>query len=145
MNGKLESYYIEARDLYVKQGKTLSEISEILNISTKTLGKWKQKETTDWDTQRKNHLVNGLGGVSKLEELIFEKIKMLDVSRFDVDDIKILRGLKSLLKELKGEIDIKKAVTIAMDRFADFIKIKYPHKKDEWIKIIHEFSLWVGK
>jgi len=147
MNGKLEAYYIDARDLYVKKGMSLTEISKALNISTKTLGKWKQKETIDWDTARKNYLTIGLGGISNIEELIYGRMKELTEKNGMItkDDLDIIRQLRSLLREMRGEIDIKKAVSIAMDKFTDFIKTKYPHKKEEWFTVIAEFFVWIGK
>ncbi len=145
MNDKFAIYYIDARDLYVKEGKTLIEISTIIPVSAKTLGLWKNKEKMSWDEQRKNYVVQGLGGTRKIENMIFEKLEALNGQAVSDTDIKIIKELKSLLKEMKGGIDENSAVIIAMSKFTDFIKQKYPDKKDEFGKVITEFFMWEKK
>ena len=52
MNSKV-NYYKEAKELYVRGMLNLSQISQKLDISTKTLSKWKSMEEKNWEEQRK--------------------------------------------------------------------------------------------
>lgn len=139
---KFENFYYEAKRLYVKENKTLKEIKEITSVSPRTLSEWKNKEKQSWDEQRKDYLVKGLGGLKKLEDIIYQKIEDLDETA-SKDDIKILKELKSLLKSLRNEIDLYQSTILVMEKYIDFIKERHPDIKDEAVEIIAEFLNWI--
>ncbi|HOV15108.1 MAG TPA: hypothetical protein PK771_12540 [Spirochaetota bacterium] len=142
---KFEAFYVQAKDLFVKENKSISAISKILQISEKTLQKWKSYEEKSWDEARKDYIVKGLGGVRKLEDIINNMLENLNPDIISSHDIKTLKELKSLLKELKPDIDIYQSALLFSDRFLSFIKEKYPEKKDEIGIVVNDFLGWLAK
>ncbi len=144
MGNKFNRYYKDAKELFIKNGKTLVEISEMLNISTRTLRLWKKKDENSWDTQRSSFILQkDASGISRIEKIINQKFETLDSDGISANDIKVIRELKALLKEMKSDIDISNAIIIAMAKFSDFIKLEYNDKKDEFALIISKFFEWV--
>jgi len=142
---KFEAFYMQAKDLFVKENRSVSEISKILHISEKTLQKWKSYEEKSWDESRKDYIVKGLGGVRKLEDIINNMINNLDGEMINSQDIKTLKELKSLLKELKPNIDVYQSALLFSDRFLSFVKEKYPEKKEEIGMVVNDFLGWLAK
>lgn len=65
---KFTEYGILAEKYYVEEQQSLLEISKKLNITTKTLTEWKNKER--WEEKRKNFLSSQYSCYSALQELL---------------------------------------------------------------------------
>ena len=78
--GKIEEYGILAEKYYVEEQQTLLQISKRLNISDKTLYRWKRDN--NWEQKRQKFLSSQYNCYSSLQELLLylskdalEKIK----------------------------------------------------------------------
>ncbi len=123
-NSKFDAYYGEAERLYVKEGKTQREISELLGISEKTISQWSAKG--EWVKKRREYLVSTRTG--PVEKLKARCAKLLE----DTDDIDAKKTdemykIKLLIEKMEG-YDIKGATIDVMDRFATFIRQREPDK-----------------
>ncbi len=145
---KMDTFFLEAQRMYVNEGKTLAEISKILNVSERTLSKWKNVgkkygELT-WDEMRKKYLLSGAGAAERLRAAIIKKIEDIseNVSAEEADN---LAKLVSALKKIEREDDLLGSVVICMEKFAEFIASKYPERKEEFSRIIREFFGYIEK
>ncbi|NPV38309.1 MAG: DUF1804 family protein [Brevinematales bacterium] len=133
-------YAEEARRLYVFEDKTLKEISTQLGISQNTLSRW--KKAMDWDTEKQKYRKKTKNVLEilerKIEELIeeIEKVSVFDLSEENLKKLKILKETLAAIK--KTETTFQTYLRV-MDKFADFIREKYPEKKEEFARIIQEF------
>jgi len=146
--GKMDVYYLEAQRMYVNEGKTLAEISRVLKISEKTLSKWKNAGKKlgqpTWDEMRKKYLISGSGAIERLRAAIIKKIEDIEEG-VTAEEADHLAKLVSALKKLEKEDDLLGSVVICMEKFTEFINIKYPDRKEEFAKIIREFFTYIEK
>ncbi|GAB62663.1 MAG: hypothetical protein DWB56_14840 [Candidatus Jettenia sp.] len=122
---KFEAYYDEAERLYVKEGKTQREISELLGISEKTVSLWSVKG--DWVRKRKEYLVSTRTGPVEKLKMRFAKL-LEDTDDIDAKKTDEMYKIKLLIEKMEG-YDVKGAVIDVMDRFATFIRQKEPDQE----------------
>ncbi len=140
--GKFSRYGQNAEDLYVRQGKTLQDISELLGISMQTLSRWKQKY--DWTERRRIYRVSMPGTIQILEDVLKEKIEQLrELQAQDVDGKQIdgITKLVASIQKLKREDDLRSQTIRVMSEFSRFIKQKNLKERelDLVINLVQEF------
>jgi len=127
---KKDLFLAEAESFYVK-GKTLSEISEILGISQRTLSRW--KKSYGWQEKRKKYFMNPLSIQDQIDEEIAKLVQRLAMVDDEANEAKIIDQLSKLakVKESYGKMgDLSTQAIYVFDKFTGYIREK---EKDQEI------------
>lgn len=101
--GKREKYLSVFEYLFCIQGKTISEISEMIGVSVPTLNKWR-RENPQWEELHK--VAAGAGGFSgAVDEAALESVRALKHRHRQV--ISALSRAETILKKI---LDIRRAM-----------------------------------
>ena len=114
---KFQDYYPDAERLYVREGKTQREISELLGISEKTISKW--SSSGQWLKQRKEYLVSTKSGPVQILEGRLRTL--LEDPAIDARKTDEMYKIQLLIDRMRGGFDIKGATIEIMDRFVKYI------------------------
>jgi len=146
--GKYAIYGEEAERLYVKKGKSLKEISELLGVSVNSLLKW--KDYAGWNYKRRKFLSTPRGVEEKLEAVLRAKVEELEnmnpaeVSASVVDSLwKLLKSVESVRKER----DLFAETVDVMDEFTSFLRWKVKDRDflEKVFALINEFFEYVRR
>lgn len=100
---KYDDYGIDAERLFVKKGKTLSEIAQLLPVNIKTLSNWKRKY--DWSGKRKAYLRGPIASADKIAEILSAKLEKIDPQTVDAKQVDQIIKLVASMKKLDKSID----------------------------------------
>lgn len=97
---KFEEYGILAEKYFVEEQLSLTEISEKLNINTKTLIEWKKQE--NWEEKRKNFLSSQYSCYSALQELLMylSKDALMKIKSGEVPESASLNFIAKMAEKL---------------------------------------------
>lgn len=97
---KFDEYVILAEKYYVEEQLSLTEISEKLNIPTKTLTEWKKQE--NWEEKRRNFLSSQYSCYSALQELLMylSKDALMKIKSGEVPESASLNFIAKMAEKL---------------------------------------------
>jgi len=120
----------QARRMYVEDGKSPSEIAELLSLSESTVWSWVTKY--DWRKEREEHL----GGKQSIFELASNtlRVKLTEMQELAPEQITpaMLDGITKLVKVVeraKTEVRVFECVVIAAESFVPFVQREVPDEE----------------
>jgi len=120
--GKFVQYGPAAEELF-NSGKTLSEISEVLGISNKTLGQWCKKG--NWVEKRKTRATSP-GEIARFTLDILRakagELRSLPPSEIDAGAIDGIYKLMLLAEKITKETRLLEKSVLVMDSYIDFCR-----------------------
>jgi transcriptional regulator with XRE-family HTH domain len=123
--GKERDFYDVTEEQYVKRGKSLQEISELIGVSATTLSKWKAKG--DWGKKRKDYLTRTRSGpVQRLRDKLFQLLD--DTKELDAKTVDQISKIVAAIEKIDGGRDVLGSTIEVMDRFGKYIR---ENEKDE--------------
>jgi len=132
---KYSTYGMDAERLYVREGKTIEELHQILGISRTTFIKWKEKYK--WDAKRKVYLSTPRATIDTLERVLAKKVEQIDTMQVDEINQTVTDGLVKLMaavRRAKKEVSFRSQSINVMGRFGPFVKNKEKDRvKVEWL------------
>ena len=117
--GKERDFYNVAEEQYVKGGKSLQEISELIGVSTTTLSKWKAKG--DWGKKRKDYLTRTRSGpVQRLRDKLYQLLDNAD--ELDSKTVDQVSKIVAAIEKIDGGRDPLGSTIEVMSRFGKYIR-----------------------
>lgn len=141
--GKRATYGIQAETLYVREGKSLTEISKILPIRIQTLSNWKKKG--EWDRKRDAFMRSSIvASEMLLEEAVSFMRKRKDskepLSPKEADAIvKII----SSAKKLEEKSDFPGTALVVLGELMRFLKDRDREAAKALDRNIQDFSQYI--
>lgn len=133
--GKYATYGVDSERLYVREGKTVEEIHQILGLSRTTIIKWKKKGK--WDAKRKAYLSTPRATVDTLERVLAKKVEQVDQMEPEEINQTVTDGLVKLMaavRRAKKEVHFRSEAINVMARFGPFVRDREKDKgKVEWL------------
>ncbi|MBR1754026.1 DUF1804 family protein [bacterium] len=131
---KFDDYGLLAEKYYVEEQLSVSEISEKLNISTKTLTEWKKGE--NWEEKRKTYLSSQYSCYSALQELLMylSKDALMKIKSGEVPESASLNFIAKMaeklpkLKAINEEKNKQQTNTDTQTQIAELIDKKLMHR-----------------
>ena len=121
--GKWEQFGTAAEELYVKQGKSLREIAELLQIAPKTIGEWSKKH--NWVAKRKTAKTSPVEIARLAEDVLRAKLEELrELPPEDIDPAKIDAMYKLLLtvEKTSKETRLLEKGIFVMNVYVDYLR-----------------------
>jgi len=143
---KFQQYGANAEDLYVRKGRTLQEIAQLLGLSVQTLSRWKIRH--HWAEKRREYQVSTPGTIALLEDVLAEKVQELrglPADEVNSKRIDAITKLVSSIQKLRREDDLRTQTVHVMSEFSRFVRQKKLKERelDMVIGLVHEFFEFV--
>lgn len=126
MAGKSE-YRVVAREMFVEQGQSLRQVSEVLPVSYNTLARWADEE--EWRSQRIEYVRSLDTPYEKMVRILQKKIEELaGLNVADIDHTMVLavKRLSDTVQDMRKKMDMPTAAAKIMPEFVSFVKRQYP-------------------
>ena len=113
-------YLIRAESLYIRKGKTVSEISRNLGISVKTISRWTKEEK--WSQRRKDFLRSSVAIADRLKETLSHLVSKLNNKEIDPKQADALSKMVKAIKAMDPDADVISVALVVMDDLLRFLK-----------------------
>jgi len=136
--GKREDYGMAAEKLFIEANRTYEEISELLNVSRKTIAEW--GKNGQWVLKKKKLRTSPHTIVERIETGIEQMLASGPMNPSTADAVtKLDKTLQRYLKKSEEHF-LTKAIEV-MDRFTERLQKKYkdPEKRRIFMDEIDEF------
>lgn len=115
-------YLFQAEGLYIRKGKTVTEISRTLRISVKTISRWKKEEK--WAQRRKDFLRSSIAIADKLKEALSKFVSKLGNKDIDPKQADALAKMVKAIKAMDPDADIVSVSLVVMHDLLHFLREK---------------------
>ena len=113
---------VRAENLYMRKGKSIAEISELLGVNSTTLYRWKKEG--DWEQRRIEFLRSSISIADKLKDALANLVSKLKKTEIDPKEADALVKMVKAIKVVNSEADIIGATLVIMDELLRFLKEK---------------------
>jgi transposase-like protein len=135
---------LEARRLYVEEGKSIREIAATLSLNEKTVYRWSTEDA--WENERASMAFTGISTVKNsllLAVRAMEKmVQAKEINAREVDAImKLIKGAKSLSRD----IDKRGNILLGVGELIEFLRESHPESLEQLQPFLVEFGGWVKR
>ncbi|TAK51459.1 MAG: DUF1804 family protein [Bacteroidetes bacterium] len=135
---------LEAKRLYVEEGKSVKEISTTINVPEKSVYRWSLDD--GWEKERETMAMTG---VSALKNMLLIAVRQLQemASGGEIDArkadaiMKVVKAAKSLGKDL----DKRGNILLGISEYVEFLRTEHPDTLVEMQPYLVEFGNWVKR
>lgn len=135
---KARDFYPAAEEFYVRKGKTLAEIAEVIAVSTTTLSKWKRGG--DWGRKRKDYLTRTRQGpAQRLRDKLYNLLE--EAGEIDSKTVDSVSKIVAAIEKIEGGRDALGSAIETMDKFTKYLQSneKDANFMDRFAEHLHGF------
>lgn len=128
-----------AEDLFIEQGWTCKAISELLEVSEKTLSKWRTED--QWDDRR----AENLAAPHKIRQIILRELKNIAEGQESKVNADAISKLSRTLELLSDRVSVQVVISV-LKEFDNWMVDEDPSKASEFTEfhrrfIIHKINI----
>ena len=136
--------HAKARDLYVKDGLSLKEVSQQTGATLRTLGTW--RNLGDWKNLREEAAKTDLDRLESLRDSLLDKAEaQIKEGKLPHTEIGLMYRLEKLIVQRKKEEAMVKIIALnTITYFIEYLLKHDPKLAQAFAPHLEEFNKWIG-